>query len=139
MKLSRANFNSYLLSLAPMLYLAAALQVLVYHHYFPETLVQEVALFLFCGLTLLIAGFYSFARMQEVTLERNSLEVKFKFIPVKKEIYYQDVQEIRISKKKSDFGHAHIVLRSGETHKLYNLDHPELIQSKLDARKLSSF
>lgn len=137
MKLSRDKFNSHLLTIAPFLYLAAAAQILIYQHFFETSLVREVAYFLFCGLTVILGGFWCFGKVQEVTLERNSLEVKIKYLPVKKEIFYEDVKEIRITRKKDNFGHVHIVLRSGEGHKLYNLDSPELIQMKLESRKLS--
>lgn len=137
MKLSRDKFNSHLFALAPFLYLAAAAQVLIYQHFFEAGLVREVAYFLFGGLTLTMAGFWTFGKAQEVTLSRNALEVKIKYLPVKKEIFYEDVKEVRITRKKDNFGHVHIVLRSGEGHRLYNLDSPELIQMKLESRKLS--
>ena len=132
MQITRQNHLRYMGLTTPLLVILYFIQVMLYQRYAPVHLSSDVNLFLGIGLGIIIFCYHFYDYHHRVLFHRNYLEVRFDILKMKKEILYQNITQVEVSKSRKTYGDIRIYLKSDEIIQLHHVDRPLEVQKYLE-------
>jgi len=131
MQITRQNHLRYMGMMTPVLVVLYFIQIILYQRYAPVHLAGDMNLFLGIGLGIIIFSYHFYDYHHRVLFHRNYLEVRFDVLKMKKEILYQNIVQVEVSKSRKKYGDIKIHLRTGEIIQLHHVDRPLEVQNYL--------
>jgi hypothetical protein len=136
MQITRSNHLRYMAKLTPVLIVLYVLQILIYRHYAPPAVANDVNLALGIGLAIIIFCYQFYDHHHQINFHKNYLELRFDVLKIKNEILYQNITGIELKKTRFNYGKIELHLKSGESCYLHHIDSPELVIEFLQQKKL---
>jgi hypothetical protein len=115
----------------PFLIILYFIQAILYQRYAPVHLSSDMNVFLGIGLGIIIFCYHFYDYHHRVLFHRNYLEVRFDLLKMKKEILYQSIEQVEVSKSRKHYGDVKIYLRDGQIIQLHNVDQPHEVKNYL--------